>query len=106
MKINFEQAYSRGRRIRGFGIVFEPPGSLFIYCLVGRILFHFKSHVQCSKCGKPAVFKCVRGDRGLNYPRDPLCHDCGSLGPCPSDLKAIHLLIPKDQIMAYQRERD
>ena len=106
MKISFEQPLARHRPVRGFGIVFEPPGSLFVYCFIGRIVLLFKTHVQCNSCGKPAMFKCVHGNRGLLYPRQPLCSDCGSLGPCPSDTQAIHQLIPKDQIMVYQREDD
>jgi len=103
MKIKFDRPCMLHRLIRGLGFVFEPPGQLLLYCFFFRIVLHFKTHVQCHRCGRPAVLKCVSEEGyGLEYARDALCEKCGDLGQCPTDRGATHVLIPKSQIMNYE----
>lgn len=74
-----------------------------------RLSLMWRTRVLCHKCGQPATIKCIYrlndSVSGLDYARDPLCGNCGQIGPCPDLPKhQEHVPIPKEQLMAYWRD--
>lgn len=60
-----------------------------------RVGCHFRN------CGKPAIWKCIWGERGSvvgdDFARDPLCASHGHAGKCPTDSESRHVSIPESQ---------
>ena len=74
-----------------------------------KVTIEWKVRVLCGgvvngrQCRRPAVMKCVSGNLGVDYPRDPLCAEHGNLGYCRADHHAVHaVLIPPEERYWYE----